>query len=361
MADFNLSNLISAFVNRRPTGVNTSASARSAQPSMPTPTPQNTTPAPSAGTNYANPQMAGLEGSERAAYVKDMMNMPKNMNELVFMMQKGMSYQQFQQQFAQINANRNALSQTQAQILAQLQGLSLTEAQNMLLTGSKSLPANLQSTLRNLTLSSNGLINLTDISALIQANGKDAIAKIITSMAAAARQGVGDLSQLRDAAKIINASIATAAQNDSAQTLKMLMLLYLPWLPLQEGTGFDLEIQAGEKDDLSDSILIITITTLNYGTITAVLMLEDMHSVSVSIQCSEKFPKDELLLRIQADEKHYSMQSVVAFETKETATPAATDKPQAKVNMSETNMINPYMLLMAHTIIRHVMEIDKQG
>ena len=37
----------------------------------------------------------------------------------------------------------------------------------------------------------------------------------------------------------------------------------------------------------------------------------------------------------------------------------AQEKPQAKINMSDTNEINPYLLLMAHTIIRHVLEIDK--
>ena len=31
---------------------------------------------------------------------------------------------------------------------------------------------------------------------------------------------------------------------------------------------------------------------------------------------------------------------------------------QAKINMSQTTEINPFMLLMAHTIIRHVIEID---
>ena len=35
------------------------------------------------------------------------------------------------------------------------------------------------------------------------------------------------------------------------------------------------------------------------------------------------------------------------------------EKPQAKINMSNTNEINPYLLLMSHTIIRHVIEIDK--
>ena len=136
------------------------------------------------------------------------------------------------------------------------------------------------------------------------------------------------------------------------------MLLYLPWLPLQEGVGFDLEIEKGAGSDESDSILIITITTINYGNVKALLVLENSNSVHVNIECTKEFPKDELLLRIEADEKHYSMQSSVSFETS-SQTIAPQERPQAKINMSNTNEINPYLLLMAHTVIRHVIEIDK--
>ena len=35
------------------------------------------------------------------------------------------------------------------------------------------------------------------------------------------------------------------------------------------------------------------------------------------------------------------------------------EKQNAKINMADTNKINPYLLLMAHTVIRHTLEIDK--
>lgn len=362
MADINLGHLISKFVNYQ--ALNSQRKAPQSQPAQtsftPSPTPQpqaSATPKPTIPT----PQMGNMGGSDQSAYVKDMMKLPKNMNELFYMLQRNISLAQFNQRFANhINMQRNAMSQTQAQILAQLQGLSLTEAQNMLLTGNKAVLNQLQSTLRNLTLSSNGLINLSQVAQMIETNGKDAIAKLITTMANSAKLGITDLTQLKDTAKLINASIAAASQNDSAQTMKLLMLLYLPWLPLQEGVGFDLEIEAGEKSDGSDSILTITITTLNYGNVTATLILESSNSVHVNIECVKDFPKDELMLRIEGDEKHYSMESVVSFETStQTTVNEKQEKPQAKINMGNTNEINPYLLLMAHTIIRHVIEIDK--
>ncbi len=361
MTDVNLSNLISKFVNYQALNSQNRAPQAPQQEFSPAPsTPQPATPAPQT-SNMPTPQMGEMKGADNAAYVKDMMKLPKNMNEFVYMLQRNMTLNQLNQQFAnQMNMQRNALSQTQAQILAQLQGLSLTEAQNVILTGNKAILSQFQTTLKNLPISSNGLINLLDVSALIQANGKDAIAKLITTMANSAKLGIQDLTQLKDTAKLINASVAAAAQNDAAQTMKLLMLLYLPWLPLQEGVGFDIEIEQGNSGDESDSILIITITTIHYGSVVATLVLESSNSVHVNIECVKEFPKDELLLRIEGDEKHYSMESVVSFETnKSQPEDLSPEKPQAKINMSNTNEINPYLLLMAHTIIRHVIELDK--
>ena len=48
------------------------------------------------------------------------------------------------------------------------------------------------------------------------------------------------------------------------------------------------------------------------------------------------------MLRINGDEKHYSMQSVVTF--KEKVAKSEEKIAQAKINMSQTTEINPFML-----------------
>jgi hypothetical protein len=198
MADLNLGHLISKFVNYQALNAQQKAAANKPVQTSFTPAPQQA-PAGSSNNSIASPQFANMAGGDQSAYVKDMMNLPKNMNELLYILQRNITLAQFNQRFAnQINMQRNALSQTQAQILAQLQGLSLTEAQNILLTGNKAMLSQLQSSLRNLPISSTGLINLSEIAAMIQANGKDAIAKLITTMANSAKLGITDLSQLKD-------------------------------------------------------------------------------------------------------------------------------------------------------------------
>lgn len=330
---------------------NINPSAQSYAPQQPAPAPN--TPS----TPQASPQMGQMGGSDSAAYIKDLMKLPRNLNEFIYMLQKNLNQMQFNRMFEM--ANRKALSQTQTQILAQLQGLSTSELQSAL---KSQLTNQLSSSLKNLQINANGMINLSEIASLLQANGKDAVTKLILSMANAAKQGVTDLSGMKDTAKLINASIALASTENSQQTLKTLMLLYLPWLPLAEGTDFDLEIAAGESGEENDCILIITISTLNFGRVVATLILETSNSVHVNIECSEKFPKEELLARIEGDEKHYSMQSVVSFDVKSTPLerPEA-DKTKPSVNMSATNEINPFLLLMAHTIIRHTIVIDNNA
>lgn len=365
MNNYNLGNLISKFVNNQTAKIKINQSAANAKPmvnSAPQQSSQIIASANTSGTNSvtgANTmQITNLTNGDMSVYVKDLMKLPKNLNELIYMLQRNITQAQFNRQFAAMG-NRASLTPTQAQIMAQLQTLDSTEIQNLLKNMNTTLASQMQTALKDLPIKSSGLINLAEISNLIQANGKNAITNLIMAMANSAKLGVNDLSQMKDTAKLINASIATAAQNDNAQTLKLLMLLYLPWLPLQEGTGFDLEIEANKEKKESDCILTITITTINFGIVKATLILESSNSVHVSIECAKDFPKEELLLRIEGEEKHYSLQSVVSFETSEKTMSASAEKPQAKINMADTNEINPYLLLMAHTLIRHTLEIDR--
>lgn len=364
MNDFNLTNFIAKFgykniqVNRTQQNVNTPKSAAETF----TPQPNNSASVSSNSATAAETphQMSSLAGNETAAYIKDLLKLPKNLNEFIYMVQRGFNQMQMNrllsQQYAMQKANM--MSPTQAQILAQLQGLSTEELQAALKT--QLLTSSLSTSIKNLPILSGGMISLSDWAVMLQNNGKDAIAKLILTMANASKQGITDLSQLKDTARLINASIAMASQDNSSQTLKTLLLLYLPWLPLQEGTDFDIEIKPNPENDENDSILVITINTVNFGKIVATLILETSNSVHVNIECEDKFPKDELLNRIETEEKNYAMQSVISFQAVKTIS-EKTDYTKASVTMSSMSEINPYMLLMAHTIIRNTIMIDSEA
>ena len=107
--------------------------------------------------NTANLQMNTLQSMDMAVYAKEVMQLPKNLNEFIFMLQKGMTQLQFNQMFSQqIAAQKNALSQMQAQILAQLQGLTTpSQIQTIIQT---QLATQLQSSIKNLTFFSLSLL-----------------------------------------------------------------------------------------------------------------------------------------------------------------------------------------------------------
>ena len=325
------------------------------------PTPAAPAPNTPAAPVSPNPQMGQLAGTDTSAYVKDLMKLPKNMNEFVYMLQRNLNQAQMNRFLAEEYAMRgrmNNLTSERAQILAQLQGMGTSEFQ-------ASLKAQLNNTLnatslKNLEILSNKMISMSTLAELIQSGGKDALQKIILTMANASQQGVKDLSQLKDTAKLINASVAIASKDDAAQTLKTLLLLYLPWLPLQEGTDFEIEIQGNQENEDGESILVITITTVNFNKVVATLILETSNSVHVNIECSDKFPKDELMNRIQSEEKHYSMQSVLTFQRMEGISENV-ERTKAAVTMSSMDNVNPYLLLMSHAIIRNTIMIDDEA
>lgn len=357
MENFNLGSLIAKYVNYKPIQKGSSGNITTNNfPNTPT---AGSSPKPSSPTVINTAQMGALSTGDQSVYIKDLMQLPRNMNELLFMLQKNLNQIQFNRLFEQqMAARRNLLSQTQAQILAQLQGLTTSEMQNVM---KSQINTQMMASLKNLQLTAGQMISISDIATLIQVNGKDAITKLIIAMTNASKQGVNDLSQLKETAKLINASVALASTDNPAQTLKTLMLLYLPWLPLHDGAGFDLEIETSDNGSKeNESILIITITTVNYGVIVATLILETTNSVHVNIECNENFPKDELMLRLESEQKNYSMQSVISFETKKVKNESQkSDTTNAKINMSHTNEISPYLLLCAHSIIRNVIELDR--
>ena len=322
--------------------------------------PSANMPAPVQSTASGTAQMGQLAGTDTSAYVKDLMKLPKNLNEFVYMVQRGYSQAQMNRYLSEQYAMRNSPNMTseRAQILAQLQGLSTEELQFALKSQMSAM--NIASSLKNLEILANGRISMAALAEMLQAGGKDAIAKIILTMANASQQGVKDLSQLKDTAKLINASIAIASQDNPSQTLKTLLLLYLPWLPLQEGTDFEVEIKENPNNAENESILVITITTINFGKVVATLILETSNSVHVNIECSNNFPKSELMNRIKGEEKHYSMQSVLTFQQLELKSEDTT-RTKASVTMSSMEEVNPYMLLMANSVIRNTIIIDNEA
>ena len=206
-----------------------------------------------------------------------------------------------------------------------------------------------------------GMIQMPAISEMILKNSKQAVASLIIAMASASKGGMSN-EQITETLSIINSCVSMASSDNPAKTLKSLMLLYLPWLPLNEGVGFDLEVETPDgENESNNSKLTVLIQTRNYGNVKGVFTLTTSNSVDIYILCSEDFPKKTLQKSLMEESSAHAMNTKIDVESVEPIKKETFEKPEAKVNLSATNEMNPYLLLMAHAFIRNTIFIDSNS
>ncbi len=208
-----------------------------------------------------------------------------------------------------------------------------------------------------------GLISINQLKAMLQANGKNALNDVVKVISEMSRQGIYKTEQLSEILKIINNAIPGQDTN-SAQVLKNIILLYLPWLPLGANIDFELRFGAEGQDGeaTEGSYITIIIQTVHYGLIKVILALdvEDQTKVCMKISCPEEFPKDELQKNMSEQTLAYNVQTSVQYETIKLQRQKLKDN-QPKVDMHSSNEINPYLMIAAQSIIRQIIDIDKRA
>lgn len=284
-------------------------------------------------------KMNYLAGQERSAYIKTLLNLPQSLAELMLQFQKN-----------ELDAKNVIKDLKFLQIFDET-----TQVQQLVNQVTQQGKAPLQNNAMSALLS--GFLQLNDISALIQANSRIAMTQLIAAMTSASKQGL-DNSQILETMSLLNSCVAMLEDKTPQSTLKSLMLLYLPWLPLPSGVGFELEVGAPpSEDEATDSAITVLIQTKNYGNVKGYLTLTTKNSVDVLIMCSEEFPKEILHKRLMDEMQNNAVQTNIDIEVLITKTEDK-DENQTKVNLSATNEMNPYLLLMTHSFIRNTIVID---
>ena len=302
-------------------------------------------------------QMNALAGMDRSAFIKNLLGLPQNLSEVLTQIQNPNS-PIFGGTLGLAGINQDLLKNQKTLAALFDEGIPLNAEQNMVMN-IQAQGARAQQDAVALMFS--GMISMPDVSKLILQNGKQAVAALIIAMASASKQGVSS-EQIQETLGIINSCISMAESGSPAQSLKSLMMLYLPWLPLNEGVGFDLEItpQAGEND-LNDSKLTVLIQTKNFGNLKGVFTLTTTNSVDVMIICSENFPKKLLQKSLMDESSAHAMSTNIEIEEVQPKTEEPNETHETKVNLSATNEMNPYLLLIAHAFIRYTILIDNNA
>lgn len=300
-------------------------------------------------------QMNYLAGVDRAVFIKNLLGLPQNLWEIL--MQAQNPQKPLNGGTLGLGGINQELLQNQKMIASLFDETTIT---NPALT-IPSISQNVKAPQDAVALFFNGMISLPDISKLILQNGKQAVAALIISMASASKQGLSN-EQIQETLGIINSCISLAETGNPNQTLKSLMMLYIPWLPLNNGVGFDLEIDANDgENDSNDSKLTVLIQTKNFGNLKGVFTLTTSNSVDIYIVCSESFPKNLLLKYLNEESSSHAMNTNIDIEDVKPIKEDVNETHETKVNLSATNEMNPYLLLMAHAFIRNTIYIDNEA
>ena len=201
-------------------------------------------------------------------------------------------------------------------------------------------------------------LDISKLLVLLQTNGKTALDKLAKMIATMNQSGIYNTQQLKEMSVLINACIP-ANDASQAQILKSFMVMYLPWLPLNESAGFNFGADAASEEGKSagDDTITIVITTKNYG-IVKILLFKEENAFSMDVNCSEDFPKERFNESVKG-ENSLHLESNPTYTVRKSQ---ENDKEnELKVEFSKSAKISPQLLIIVHAIIRIVTELDKIG
>ena len=321
-------------------------------------------------TNLNNINMNKIQNTDRAIFIRTLLKLPENLFEtLKFAQSKNPILNN------NITQNNNTLvlnglnesilknNTVLSQIFSEVDNVNDNKIINELLQNTQILQ--ILSNIKNIPQGNDyvmkffgAMISLPALQNMVIQNSKEAVSKLIIAMSNASKIGLNN-DPIRETLSVLNSCVALAESGDTVQTLKSILLLYLPWLPLNEDVGFDLEITAQpDEENANLSKLVVLIQTKNFGNVRGELTLTTSNSLNIFITCSEEFPKKTLLENLNKETSTFSMTTNIDIEAVQNKNKDSEKNRETKVNLSSTNEINPYLLLMAHAFIRETIALD---
>ena len=207
-----------------------------------------------------------------------------------------------------------------------------------------------------------GKINLSALTELLAGNSKEAVQKLMMTIMTVSKMGSNNVSGLKELMAMFSVG---ANSSDSTQTVKNLLMLYLPWLPLsirnEMNLDFDIDIFdkiQGADPDKEENIetIKIMIETANYGNVLAELEMAPNFEVDVYITAIESFPESEVLKRFNEENKKNSIRSNTKIE--KTKDPENSQEFKQNVKITSSNFVSPKLVQSAHSLIKIIIEVD---
>ena len=260
------------------------------------------------------------------------------------------------QQLAQTTAELALLNQQQtANMLKDL--LQMPKNFEQLLTQLSTMPkAEGQQTALMLLASS---LNTSQLASMLQTNSKEAMTNLYKMLAQFNQLGLSIKDeQTSELSKLI--SLVSASATSDVQSLRTTMLMYLPWLPLTDPNAFKLEISSAGADGGvgADDFITLLISTENYGNIQATIYKTEQDGIKIELTTSQTFPQKDFVELMKEESKKHNININLLLAIKETFNKKQEEKSETQVFMNTSPGINPFLLLISNTVIKHVHTID---
>lgn len=207
-------------------------------------------------------------------------------------------------------------------------------------------------------------IDLADIKQLLDTNSKEIINKLIKLIQQPSSNYQG-ISQIKDILSALN-QVLPQGKTQNYDTLKSIILLYLPWLPLTppQDIKFCAENKEKAESEETDELIMILISTINLGKLRITLFLDAASKLKLDLELQERkelgddFEK-KLLEKITNDISGLGMlpEAETNFRHSKNLT-ENTDKQRA-VSFQKVSKISPPLMMAAYTIIKLVFEVDE--
>lgn len=209
-------------------------------------------------------------------------------------------------------------------------------------------------------LLSSGL-DLGKLSSLLQNNSKQALSNLYQMLAQYNQIGISlQEEQIAQITKLI--STISSSSSSEVQSVRALMLLYLPWLPLTDPNAFKLEIDEKQQEGglSSDDSVSILIATENYGNAKADIYKTEEDGIKIEFTTSDDFPQKDFAVLMQNESKKHNININIFYAKKEVFNKKIDEKKETQVCMNTSPGVNPFLLLISSAVIKNVHDIDNK-
>lgn len=209
----------------------------------------------------------------------------------------------------------------------------------------------------------NGKIDINSLTLLLADNSKEAVQKLMETIVSVSKMGSNNVSELK---KLMGLFSSATSSIEPAQTMKNILMLYLPYLPLsiRHELNLDFNIDIFDKIDGPDpdkenktETIKIMIQTANYGNILATLELALNNEIDILIEAGENFSEKEVLDEFKKENKKLNTRTNISIEKND----SKLVNDSQNIQIIASNFVSPKLVFAAHSLIKIIINVDSSN